>query len=154
MKSFFTDFRNVCHRRILLATNLLILFLLIGSQHMAAQDTSHIEPLLSDTNHVAIRDTTSPVIITQDTNKATTQNIIRNIPVHSVKGKITDEKGLPLFGVSVQIKGTDKGVVTSADGNYFIQVSDSAVLVFSYVGYVTEEIPVLGKSTVDISMGI
>lgn len=65
-----------------------------------------------------------------------------------VRGRITDDKGVPLPGVSVVVKGTTKGTQTNANGEYTVVVKDeSAVLSFSYVGYETQEV-VVGKSGV------
>ncbi len=69
-----------------------------------------------------------------------------------VTGRVTGENGVSLSGVSVQIKGTGKGVVTGADGNYSINASDNDVLVFSYIGYGTQEIPVTGKTEINITL--
>ena len=69
----------------------------------------------------------------------------------SVSGRVTsddDQEGLP--GVNVVEKGTTNGVVTDIDGSYSIQVSDGASLIFSSVGYVTEEIAVGNQSVIDI----
>ena len=67
-----------------------------------------------------------------------------------VKGKITDDKGLPLAGVSVTIKGTNSGATTDANGNYSIAVPDGATLVFSYVGYKTAEEKVNSRLTISL----
>jgi len=72
----------------------------------------------------------------------------------TITGRVTgdeDQEGLP--GVNVLVKGTNKGTVTDIDGNYSIQVTDeNDVLVFSYVGYIPEEIQIGNRSTVNISM--
>ncbi|GAA0740854.1 TonB-dependent receptor [Gaetbulibacter jejuensis] len=70
----------------------------------------------------------------------------------TVNGTVTaEDMGGPLPGVTVQVKGTSTGAVTDFDGNYSISVSGSnAILVFSYVGYVTQEVSVSGKSTVNV----
>jgi TonB-dependent starch-binding outer membrane protein SusC len=68
-----------------------------------------------------------------------------------VTGKVTsgeDQSGLP--GVSILEKGTSNGTVTDAEGNYSISVGDNATLVFSFVGFATQEVPVAGKTTADI----
>ncbi|HEY9046848.1 MAG TPA: TonB-dependent receptor [Ohtaekwangia sp.] len=58
-----------------------------------------------------------------------------------------------LPGVNILVKGTTVGTVTDADGRYSLELPTSdAVLVFSFIGYVTEEIPVGGQSTIDINM--
>nr|WP_295864628.1 TonB-dependent receptor [uncultured Chitinophaga sp.] len=60
-----------------------------------------------------------------------------------VTGKVTDEKGSPLPGVSVSVKGTTKGASTNDLGTFSLQVPDEhAILVFSYVGYQRKELPV------------
>ena len=71
-----------------------------------------------------------------------------------VSGKVTDaEKGETLPGVSIIIKGTQKGTTTDANGDYSLVVSDSkAVLVFSIVGYEPREITVGNQSTINLGM--
>lgn len=70
-----------------------------------------------------------------------------------VTGKVTDEKGEGLPGVSVRIKGTQSGTVSNANGEFEVVVADPApVLVFSFVGYKTQEVPVGDKSTVTVSL--
>ncbi len=69
----------------------------------------------------------------------------------TVKGKVTGaEDGMPLLGVNVVVKGTTQGTVTDFEGNYSIKVSEDAVLKFSYIGYATQEISVLGKTQIDV----
>ena len=70
-----------------------------------------------------------------------------------INGLVTDEHQLPLPGVSVKIKGINKGVTTDNQGKYIIQVPDeNAVLVFSYIGYVTAEAPVKNGRTTNVSL--
>lgn len=57
----------------------------------------------------------------------------------TVTGTVVDQDGLPLPGVNIVVKGTQTGTQTDFDGNYSINVSSSDVLVFSFVGYVTNE---------------
>ena len=64
----------------------------------------------------------------------------------SVRGTITDEKGVPLPGVSVVIKGTGRGVSTDFDGKYNIQAMQNEVLEFSFVGFVSQQKVVGAKS--------
>lgn len=71
----------------------------------------------------------------------------------TVSGKITDESGEPLPGVNVVIKGTTTGTQTDLDGNYRLSVEDGATLVFSYVGFQTQELEVGSRTTIDVSMG-
>ncbi len=72
---------------------------------------------------------------------------------HEVRGIVKDEVGVPVIGATVMVKGTTTGVVTDVDGLYTIMVpSDEAVLRVSYVGYVTQEIKVDGRSTIAITL--
>ncbi len=75
--------------------------------------------------------------------------------VLSITGTVTSETGDALPGVNVLVKGTNNGTVTDADGKYAINVTDdqsNAVLVFSFIGYVTQEIAIDNRSTIDIAM--
>lgn len=68
-------------------------------------------------------------------------------------GKVVDEdtgEGLP--GVSILVQGQSKGTVTNADGQYSISVDENTILVFSFVGYTSQEIPVGSRATLDVSM--
>jgi TonB-dependent starch-binding outer membrane protein SusC len=65
---------------------------------------------------------------------------------------ISDDEGMGLPGVSILEKGTTNGTVTDADGNYSLSVSQNAVLVFSFVGYATQEMSVAGRTSVNVTM--
>lgn len=70
-----------------------------------------------------------------------------------VTGTITDQNAQPLPGVSVLVKGTSIGTVTASDGRYAIEVANaSAVLTFSFIGYVTQEIPLGNNSVIDVTL--
>lgn len=78
------------------------------------------------------------------------QSIAATIPI---SGKVTDEKGQALPGVSVQLKGTSTGTSTGTDGTFTINVPDQyAVLVFSYVGYGRQEVPVAGQKHLNVKL--
>lgn len=67
-----------------------------------------------------------------------------------VSGTVSDATGL-MPGVTVLIKGTDKGTVTDFDGNFSLPYdADNAVLSFSYVGYATQEIPINGRTEINV----
>ena len=71
----------------------------------------------------------------------------------TVTGTVTDEKGLPVPGVSVLEKGTTNGTATDIEGHYSIRVSENtSVLVFSFVGMVTREIEVSGQTIINVAM--
>lgn len=68
-------------------------------------------------------------------------------------GRVTDDKGEGLPGVSILIKGASAGSITDADGKFTIQeIQPDAVLVVSYIGFVTREINVGGRSNIDIQL--
>ncbi|MCM8568404.1 TonB-dependent receptor [Gramella jeungdoensis] len=68
---------------------------------------------------------------------------------------IASDSGAPLPGVTVLEKGTSNGVITDFDGNYSINLSgENAVLVFSFVGYATQEVSVNGQSTINVTMQV
>jgi len=70
-----------------------------------------------------------------------------------VSGRITDESGEGLPGVNVLIKGTTTGTTTDLDGNYRLSVGEDDVLVFSFVGFGSQEVTVGTRSVIDVAMG-
>jgi len=71
----------------------------------------------------------------------------------SIKGKVTDSNNHPLPGVTVMVKGTTRGTISDADGNYSISnVPGDGTLVFSFVGMTTQETPVNGKAEINVTM--
>ena len=72
----------------------------------------------------------------------------------TVTGKVTSsEDGSGIPGVNVVLKGTQSGTITDSDGKYSItSPDDNGVLVFSYIGFVTQEVSISGKSSIDVSM--
>ncbi|MDT0540617.1 TonB-dependent receptor [Croceitalea sp. P059] len=70
----------------------------------------------------------------------------------TVTGTVTDSDGAPLPGANVIVQGTSNGTQTDFDGNYTIDADANATLVFSYVGFATQEIAINGQSTIDVSM--
>jgi len=73
---------------------------------------------------------------------------------NKVSGTVTENGTLPLPGVSVVIKGTSIGISTDFDGNYVLTegINDNAILVFSYIGYKTQEIVINGQSVINVQM--
>ena len=71
----------------------------------------------------------------------------------TLTGKVSDSKGTALPGVSIKVKGTTVGATTNLDGQYTINVpGNNSILVVTYVGYITQELPVNGRSSLDISL--
>ncbi|MDU0368818.1 TonB-dependent receptor [Hymenobacter endophyticus] len=70
----------------------------------------------------------------------------------TITGRILDEKGNGLPGVNVIVKGTTTGVQTDAEGRFTLTAPENAVLLLSFVGYTTQEIPVSGRTSLSISL--
>jgi len=69
----------------------------------------------------------------------------------TVTGKVTETDGQPLAGVTVIVKGTTTGTTTDLDGTYSLTFDfEDAILVYSFIGYATQEIPVAGQTVIDI----
>ncbi|RYY33627.1 MAG: SusC/RagA family TonB-linked outer membrane protein, partial [Sphingobacteriaceae bacterium] len=85
----------------------------------------------------------APLAITMSTNA----NAI------TITGTVTDNKGLPLPGVSVTEKGTTNGITTDANGNFTLNVANpSSVLVFKYIGYTGKEVAVGTQTSLTVSL--
>ncbi len=72
------------------------------------------------------------------------------IQTRPVKGTIVDVNGEPIIGASVQVKGTNTGVISDMNGNFTVEAASNATLVVSYIGYKTQEISLKGKTSVSI----
>ncbi|HPH22203.1 MAG TPA: carboxypeptidase-like regulatory domain-containing protein, partial [Haliscomenobacter sp.] len=69
-----------------------------------------------------------------------------------VKGRVSDDKGEPLVGVNITIKGSTQGAFTDGEGLFSIPATPDAVLVASYIGFETVEIPVGNQSNIEITL--
>lgn len=69
-----------------------------------------------------------------------------------VQGVVTDQQGVPLPGATVVIKGATVGAQTDFDGNYTIEASSGDILVFSYIGFATQEITVSGSNIINVGL--
>lgn len=74
------------------------------------------------------------------------------IAAYKVQGIVTDEKGVPLEGVSVMIIGSKKGTTTNEKGEFVIEANPDDVLSFSIVGYTSEQVEIKGRTTITIRM--
>ena len=80
-----------------------------------------------------------------------TDVVKEEIVLATISGTVADGGGNPMPGVNILQKGTTNGTTTNTDGKYSLVVSeDEAVLVFSFIGYVTQEIAVNGRSVIDV----
>jgi len=79
-------------------------------------------------------------------------NNFLKVLVMEIKGKVIDANGEALTGVSVKVKGADIGTSTNAEGNYSLNAPPNAVLVFTYVGFVSQEVAVNGKTNINVTL--
>ncbi|MES2276370.1 MAG: TonB-dependent receptor [Bacteroidota bacterium] len=78
--------------------------------------------------------------------------VVAPVPI-VVTGVVTDQKGQSLPGVSVVLKGTQMGITTNAEGKYTLKLpDDNGTLVFTFIGYVPQEVAVKGKSIINVSL--
>lgn len=74
------------------------------------------------------------------------------LQAQKITGKVVDENGQPMVGVSVAVKGTGAGTTTGVDGSYAISVASGATLEFSYLGYKAQSFAVAGRTAIDVTM--
>jgi TonB-linked SusC/RagA family outer membrane protein len=79
-------------------------------------------------------------------------NAHRMIHADPVTGKVVMEDGEALPGVNILVKGTGRGTTTDADGNYSIMANEGETLVFSFIGYATQEIAVGARSVINVQL--
>lgn len=70
----------------------------------------------------------------------------------TITGTILDEKGESIIGASVAVKGTTNGTITDIDGKFSLDVNENDILAITYVGFLAQEIPVTGKSSLQITL--
>ena len=70
----------------------------------------------------------------------------------TVSGKVIDESGLPIPGVTISIKGTSKATATDIDGNYQLKAASNGTLVFSYMGYSSLQEAIKGRTRIDVKL--
>ncbi len=107
--------------------------------------------LLKNTNTVyTVKD--DYLVLYSSKDKSTPQIALQQ-DKRSIKGAISDETGEPLIGVSVKIQGTTIGTITDLNGNYTLEVTgDKPILEFSYIGYKTITLSVVGAKSFNIVM--
>lgn len=79
--------------------------------------------------------------------------IIKEVKAIDIRGKVTNENGEPLTGVSVKLKDSSVGTVTDNEGFYFISISGGkGILVFDFLGFASQEIPITSSKTIDVKL--
>lgn len=107
-----------------------------------AEATTVLNKLLGNTNYTYTELENNLIVISK---KDEAVNAV-------VTGKVVDEKGEALPGVSVSVKGTTTGTMTGPDGTFSLNAPANAVLVFSSIGYTSQEIAVGSKTVINVSM--
>ncbi|MBN2485733.1 MAG: TonB-dependent receptor [Bacteroidales bacterium] len=69
-----------------------------------------------------------------------------------IKGRVTDNNGEPLPGVTILIKGTTSGTITDKDGHFTLKADKGNTLVFSFIGFLVEEVVIEDQTTVDLTL--
>ena len=81
-------------------------------------------------------------------------NVMEQQQQIQVEGRVVDTQGNPLLGVSVLVKGVQRGVATDKNGYYSLRVDENDVLVFKFLGYHTQEIAVQGRTLLNVQMKV
>jgi TonB-linked SusC/RagA family outer membrane protein len=87
-----------------------------------------------------------------DNNMVVFKNAGDQIRTKKITGKVLDEKGQPLPNITVQVKGTTTGTLTTVDGVFSLQVPDNAVLVISAIGFLKQEIPITDQTSLTVTL--
>ncbi len=107
----------------------------------------NIEFKFIDKQIVLVKNIKAPNII------SSLKNEIKKLAQQNIKGVVTNEKGEPLPGATILYKGVRNGVSTDFDGNFSIAPLEGAnILVVSYIGYETQEIPINGKTFITVKL--
>ncbi len=110
----------------------------------------HLDGLISEGEKTAAA---APIRKVRTVPRLTSSLMLKTIkPIaFAVEGTVVDQDGEPLIGVNIQVKGTNMGASTDIDGKFtLVDIDENAVLVVSYIGYQTQEVPVSGKSNLSI----
>ncbi|MEQ8413734.1 MAG: SusC/RagA family TonB-linked outer membrane protein [Imperialibacter sp.] len=109
---------------------------------------------ISSQANVAIRRVNQQISIKPLKPDAKAPSVEEDIRVRvGVSGKVVDENGESIAGVTIVVKGTSTGTISDASGAYSLEVpEENSVLIFSFIGHVTQEISVGGRSVIDVTM--
>jgi TonB-dependent SusC/RagA subfamily outer membrane receptor len=115
------------------------------------QETKEIKKI--ETGLLESRNKSFMPLLTSSSNALYTLSSVSAIKVFTVTGRVADEKGEGLPGVNVLVKGTNNGTTTAADGGYTLNAPDgNSTLVFSYIGFTTQEVAINNRSTLNVSL--
>jgi TonB-linked SusC/RagA family outer membrane protein len=92
------------------------------------------------------------IVLNQFSLVAEPPNLKIEDPLQVISGKVTAESGEPVPGVNVILKGTTVGTATGIDGNYTIDAPVDGTLIFSFIGYHTQEVAINGRTTINVTL--
>ncbi len=93
------------------------------------------------------------ISVTQTAKKSAGDNLLVEVLEKTISGKVTDEYNEPLPGVNIVVKGTGLGTISDSNGDYTLNVAeDATTIIFSFVGYLSEEVEINGRSVIDVSL--
>lgn len=92
------------------------------------------------------------VLKQESQNAAAVEEVLFEEADITVSGKISDDEGNPLPGVNIVVKGTTQGTISDIDGNYSLNIPENSVLIFSFIGFLKEEIPVGNSTEIDVTL--
>lgn len=84
--------------------------------------------------------------------RSITRAVIQMNTFATVTGKITDEEDTPLPGATIMERGTSNGTISDENGNFSLNVEEDAVLIISFLGYESQEVPVNGRTQIEITL--
>jgi len=145
-----------CYQKLLQAMKLRTLFLLFGAiPFFYASNAQDSKMASSDINTVGnmYASVANQTVSTEQSADNTISGISEDVQQRNITGLIKDSNGQPLPGVNVLEKGTINGAISDVDGKFSINVaSGNSVLVFSFVGYTSQEITVGSQTTVNVAL--
>ncbi|MDO1444793.1 TonB-dependent receptor [Rhodocytophaga aerolata] len=122
-------------------------YVIIPREEQEAKEIKKVETGLLQKNQNFLQVSQAPLLA------STSLSLIYSQKAFAVSGRITDENGEGLPGVNVLVKGTTNGTTSAADGSYSLSAPDgNSTLVFSYIGYVTQEVPINNRATLNVSL--
>src|SRR5882757_4323515 len=77
---------------------------------------------------------------------------VKSMPPVTVTGQVKDAQGQPMVGVNVKVKGTTTGAQTDVNGKFQLQAPNDATLVFSFLGYAEQSVPLNGQTVLNIKL--
>lgn len=106
--------------------------------------------LLADTRFT-YREMKNNILIVRKSDPGNLGDYVPDAPDHTIRGKVVDDTGEPLAGVSILLKGTTTGTTTDADGNYSLTVPEgTGTLVFSFIGFSAQEVSIDNRNVIDV----